>query len=178
MRRPSWNSPWWVFALLNGVLFGGFETIDHLATGRHSVLSSLLAGVLGGVFFGLFMGFFSSRRGSRLRRDVGDVPVENQRAVARAAVRGPVPSDPAMRSAALRLATFQAVESRRQLFRSMTAFAGFAAITVLLAVVDGPLWLIGTAFFVGVALWVASVPKRLERRMILLRDAGAVGAAG
>lgn len=171
MRRPSWQSRWWVLALFNGAIFGVLSVLQHLVIGDASLLGAVVGGVFGGVVFGLLMGVITARLNRRMVGEVGDVAVGDQRAVSRAAVRGPVPQDPAVRQAALRMAVFQAARGRRMRWFAVAVFGGLIALSVYLAAAQTPMWLLGAVFFAALLVWVLVQPLWFDRRADLLQHA-------
>ena len=116
------------------------------------------------------MTLFTARTRRRLRDSVGVVAGRDERAVSRAATRGPVLADPALREAALRLARFRAEENRRRRIFNLSVFPVFTVGSLLLATSHGLLWLAAAVLFGGLAVWTVFVPRRLADRISVLSD--------
>ncbi|GAA3591178.1 hypothetical protein GCM10022235_73070 [Kribbella ginsengisoli] len=161
--------------LLYGVLFGvGTHYLMHL---RWS--AALIAGAASGPPFGVLIALVKRRGDRALSSLPGDLTRKERQAAVRAALRGPVPTDPAIRAAALDY-------GRRQLDRYRTRWMRVLLILmpilfVLLAVStllddDRPWWraipqLLGAAAF-GV---MAFERRRLRRRVAELSAADNTG---
>lgn len=172
MRTRLLDAPWWVLGLVSGIPFGAVMAVTSLLDGG-SVGSAVVSAIVSGVIFGALMGVFQARMNRRAREAVGDVSADRAAVVHRSAVRGPVPDDPEVRGAAVRLVAHQLEQSRRNLVWSMVVFGAFLLLSVWLAVTSSsPWWWGGVVFwcaFIGFSLWV---PARLGRRLALLRGDG------
>jgi hypothetical protein len=125
-------------------------------------------GAVSGILFGLFMGVVLARQ-NRSAREVARFPPGQERSVLLAAGRGPVPTDPAVREAALRLA----IDQRARLVRwrvPFTVMLGLVVTLNLVAAVLGNPWqwlyavpLVGIAVLQGIGL------RLTERRIAVLR---------
>jgi hypothetical protein len=166
MNRPNWQTPWWKWSLYYGAIFGLVQTLLHLRSDRP--LPAIIGGLVGGAFFGACMGPMMARQFRRLRRVTGDLSPADQRVVSKAATRGSVPADPALRQAAQRLATYLAERNRKMLWLSLSVFLAFAGLSVFLVLSDNPAWLLSTGLFLGLAVWAAVMPRHYEHRAQLL----------
>jgi hypothetical protein len=106
MRRGVTRPPIWLGGVLSGLLFGvafgAFVRYDGAGWG------ATVAVALGaGVFFGVAMGRWSRRWDRTMREAEPDLSADETKAAHRAAVGGPVPDDPRIRAAALKIATAQ-----------------------------------------------------------------------
>lgn len=101
--------PTWILALLAGVLFGVGMGIFTKLDGS-SWWSAGVGAVVTGVPFGLVMGRWAAKWQRDVRQAQGDLPADEVALAHRAAAGGPVPDDPQVRSAALRLATHQVAQ--------------------------------------------------------------------
>ncbi|WP_328328727.1 hypothetical protein OHA70_04265 [Kribbella sp. NBC_00382] len=158
-------------SLLYGVLFAlGTHYLMHL-----SWTAALVAGAVSGPPFGVLMAIMQRRTDRLFSSLPGDLSRQQGRAAARASRRGSVPTDPAVRAAALDFA-------RRQLERYQSRWMRLLLIVVpilfvLIAVStllddDRPWWravpqLLGAATF-G---FIAFEPRRLRRRVAVLSAA-------
>jgi hypothetical protein len=160
-----------VTSLYAGSVFGVLTFVTDLARG-YGAIAATAAGVFGGIFFGLVMGLVNRRLAERVRRQVGDVRRSDERVISKAARRGPVPEDPELRTAALRLAQLRAEQAHRWDRLSSLFFFAMTALSVYLAVSDGAGWLMATAGFAAVAVAAMREPRRLDRRVDELRGGG------
>jgi hypothetical protein len=107
MRVSVEKSPAWVICLLTGVPFGAAMGTYSKIDGS-SLKFAVIGGVLIGFLFGTTMAFTLRRQRKLLVRAVGpDTSPVDRRAAGRALRRGPVPADPEVRAAAIRLARHQ-----------------------------------------------------------------------
>jgi hypothetical protein len=168
-RERMQRAPWWVWSLQLGGIFALFRFLWDLLIGDASVPLALVSGLVGGAFFGLIFGPLSARMARRQRNAMGQVSDEEARVVQRAAVRGPLPTDPRLRNAAAGAATNQLEQLRRQRYWAPVFWLLVIALTLWLAVTDSPWWGLLCVFFAGflvVQLWM---PRHLSRRVARLR---------
>ncbi|MEV6411368.1 hypothetical protein [Kribbella sp. NPDC051718] len=107
MRERLGRIPTWALVPLMGVPVGAAMGISVTKDGG-STGSAMLSGILLGLFFGLAMTFALNRQRPLVRQALG---TNTSPALRRAAIRavrwGPVPADPEVRAAAIRLAEYQ-----------------------------------------------------------------------
>ena len=170
MKRPSWNAPWWAWSLFYGPLFGVGQGAWAYADGRYSVVGAVVFGVFEGLFFGAIMGPATARRMRRQSRSVGEVPYDQQRAVAQGGDSWAGPARP-LRTATRRRGWRPTWPSRPSAGSGSTSavFAIFAALSVYLSVAEAqPAWLVSTLFWSGLAVWAAVLPRHYRHRSRLL----------
>ena len=163
------KAPWWMWSLAMGTVFGMFEVVSSLVEGRR-VVPALVGGVVGGALFGLLMGPFMSRQSRRNRDVLGSVPDGDRRAVARAALRGPLPTDSQLRRATARYA--RSVIERNTVARralSVAIWVSFTVLAIVLAVHERRWWyFVATLFFVGLGVVGEVTQARIRHRLPLL----------
>ena len=98
----------------------------------------------------------------------GPLTEDDRVLVERAARRGPVPTDDALREAALRVAEDRLVELRQTPSRGLAASVLLIVATGFLAVEQSPWWWIAVGACAAVLVVVA--PARVQQRADLLRD--------
>ncbi len=167
----------WQRMLFTGALFGvpmfvvGYaNSPDDLPAGARVGVAAVGA-VVGGTLFGLFRGWFSARQDTELRQATeGTSPTEEHLAI-RAAWRGPVPSDPVVRRAALRIAEGQRRQTRAWWWPSVVLWLALTALGISLAVSGSPAgWT--TVVFLGFLMFQLWLSRRLAQRAALLAGDG------
>lgn len=165
--RTYLTGPRWPFGVVAGVVLAVFSLLMARLTGtpmRWSIALpvSLLCGLLGGALIFLTLG----RQRRLVREAVGDLPPDELTAAYRAAGTGPVPSDPRVRAAAVRLARSRADATRRGrplLVGAVMLLAGSAVAQVLndrylLAALNA-----AAAVLLAGQLWqLKRLPRRIE----------------
>lgn len=145
MRRLLRTGPWWAV----GAVQGAVQRSDGWA-------DATISGLVGGAFFGLISGLLVRHRRINQPDPLADLVEADRRRVERAAVRGPIPANPAERQAA-------AAHTRYQLELPGRGPRIQALVVVFLAPITE-----------GVRR-----PQRLQRRLALLvAQDGDVGDAG
>ncbi len=169
LRQRLLSAPRWVVGLISGLPFGTFMGVTSgLRHGRWT--QALIEGVLAGAFYGAVMGVVMHRRYGRYREALGSVPQSDVRRAAREARRGRVPDDPEARRAAYRLLNVQLGELRRQR-RWAPAFLALMVVgSVFMAVTQTPWWWCAVPFWLAVLAVHLLLPRRLDRRLQLLRE--------
>src|SRR3954454_2835079 len=104
MRTHLAKPPRWVLAVITGFPFGITMGIFTKIDGPTSWTESVVGGLVIGVVFGVAMAFSLDKRLCTMDAAVGDLPTGKRKAAHRAADRGPLPADPEIRAAALRIA--------------------------------------------------------------------------
>ena len=169
MRSRLESAPIWVFGPVSGVLFGLAMTVwPSGRDGDASWTERVIVGVLAGAAFGVVMGRFLRRGFGMSRDELAALPIEQRRAVLRAAVRGPAPADPAVRAAALRR-----VSRTHELLRRRPRFSVAVSLIALVvyavqAVTRSPWWWLAFAMFCGFLALRVTARRRIERRMVTL----------
>lgn len=91
----------WLTGILSGLLYGVLFALATRYLASEDRTTAVIAGAVTGPPFGILMTIVQ-RRTDRLFSSVpGDLTREQRRAATRASRRGPVPTDPAVRAAAL-----------------------------------------------------------------------------
>ncbi len=161
------RAPWWAVGLASAVPLGVvFGLMGRLVRGE-SWTEALVLDVVTGLLCGGVVGAVAA---SRLREDVGSMPVETYARADRATRRGPVPADPAERAAAHQLLTHRLTRIWETRTRSLALQVALAVVGAVLAPGSNPWWWLAVAL--AVVLLVASpvLVARLERRAQLLAD--------
>jgi hypothetical protein len=159
----------WAWGLISGLLFGtGMTVWFSLQEGDVPWIVRIVLGVLAGAMFGTAMGVYFRREFGAARDELAALPLGQRRAVLRSAVRGPAPTDPAVRAAALRR-----VERTRNLLQRRSRFnlifftvalVGYA----LLALWQSPWWWVAFALFAVQLAGQLAMRHRLDRRISVL----------
>lgn len=171
MRANRLEVPVWILAVIGGTLFGASMGFFARRGGADWV-SVGVAVLVPGVIFGGGMWSWASTWLTRMKEAVGDLPADKAKSVRQAAARGPVPSDPEVRAAALRLARAQLAE-----YAGMYRWGSVAVLTLLTfgfivrAVTDSLLALAPALLFGALLFGQWYMPRRLRRRISLLSEA-------
>jgi hypothetical protein len=169
LRERLLSAPRWVVGLISGMIFGVvFGVLTGLRHGRWT--QALIEGAIGAVVYGGIMGFVMHRRYGRYREAIGGVPQRDVRRAAREARQGKVPEDPEARQAAYRLLSTQLAELRRQRRWAPVFLLVMVAGGVFLALVQTPWWWVSVPFWLAVLAMHLALPRRIGRRLELLRD--------
>lgn len=164
---PRWLVAVWT-GLIGGVGVGFFIKTD----GTGWTPSAIIAGVAA-ILFALVTGKLEpSWRREREELEAG-LPADKVQLARRASMRGPVPADPEVRAAALRIAFDGLARSSKQPGpRLATAFGVVMAIVAVGAALSGSLWALLYAFSASAMLYSGwYLPRRLRRRIELLSAA-------
>ncbi|GAB6898343.1 hypothetical protein [Kineosporia succinea] len=161
MRTRLLTLPWWALAL--GL--GAFSTIvvavvlHSAAPGREAVA------VPAGVLLGLVLGRLVADTNHEAVAVAGIVNGHDLGRAIHASRRGPVPTDPRVRQAALRLAAWRLsrFESQRSV-SLLVSGVGFPVYAVL-AIISSPWWWAAAALFAVSLLETWLLPGRLARRV-------------
>lgn len=160
------QAPWWVLGIVQGLLFTLIFAAGAAITGHETFTSTLPGALIAGVVFGALMGPASARMRQRLLAGLpAQASPEQQRAGARAARRGPVPSDPVIQQVAVHLVQRRLQEARHGRVRQLLTFGAFTLVYLGLALVWSRWWLLAAALFslFLVLAWVE--PARLQHRL-------------
>jgi hypothetical protein len=163
MREWLTAQPRWVLSLVMGLSFAVLMTLQGPLRGN-SWGEAALTGVISGALFGPLMGPYLHRLYRRQTDAVGALDPGTQRAAARAIRRGPVPMDPQVRAAAVRVIDYQLAEMRRRRWLSVVGFVLFMVLSTTLAITQSPWWWLAVAFWVAMAGMALVLPRRLQRR--------------
>jgi hypothetical protein len=172
MRAYLSKAPRWIMAVITGLPVGIMMAIYTKIDGPTSWLGAVLGGLVGGVCFGAVMAFSIDKRRRAMRAAVGDLPRGEAKAARRAADHGPIPTDPEIRAAAVRIATQLQLDLLRPIRRRLFIVAMVLSLTfsVVGAVIESPWYLL-------YALVPALLPtsqwylrRHIRRRMKLLSE--------
>jgi hypothetical protein len=169
MRSGVSKPPNWFMGVLSGLLFGvGFAAfVKYDGAGWGATVG---IGLASGVFFGFSMGRWGGRWARTMQEAESELSAEEAKAARRAADRGPVPDDPRIRMAALKIATAQQtleVSGARRIFPQVVAVLVVVGVIVS-AITESP-W--NLVFLVGpVAILYGGLvaPRRTRQRIRLL----------
>jgi hypothetical protein len=170
MRAYLNTAPRWILSLVYGLPFGAVMAIGIVADNSSGAGEIVAFGLVAGVVFGICLTFATEKQRREIRAVIGDVPASELGTVFRAARRGPVPADPEIRAAALRLATHEAAQAW---------IASIVGIPIALLVVAGavfrrddiPLLPVLAAIAVAGVAYQWYVLWQLRRQVKLLPDA-------
>lgn len=162
----------WFTGILTGLVYGVLFALATRYLASESWTTAVIAGAATGPPFGIVMMIVQRRIDRLLSSLPGDLTRKQRRAAARAAGRGPVPTDPAVRAAALNFA-------RQQLERYQSRWMRVALVVVPLFLVlssvaalldDDREWWSGIPQLAGAAAFglMAFEPRRLRRRVAVL----------
>ena len=164
------RAPRWQLSVLMGLLVAPcFVLVFRL--GRDTTwTTAVLTGLLTAAICAPVLGFMVARQ---IRDSVvaGGPLTDVDRAVAeRAARRGPVPEDDALRLAALRIAEDRAAQLGTARVRACLFGAALLLVSVVLAVLTSPWWWTAAVFWAALLAVSLVAPGRLRRRIELLRS--------
>jgi hypothetical protein len=169
LRDRLLTAPRWVVGLISGLPFAAFMGVASGLRQGHWT-RALIEGGFAGVIYGAIMAVAMHRRYGRYREAMGGVPQRDVRRAVREARKGKVPQDPEARRAAYRLLSTQLGELRRQRRWAPVFFLAVLALTVFLALAQTPWWWVAVPFWLAVLAIHLVAPRRLGRRLELLRD--------
>jgi hypothetical protein len=161
------TAPRWILWLLYGVPFGAVMSIGTAWDDWSDPLETILFGLVVGLPYGVFATFATEHPRREVLALIGEVPRDELSTVFRAARRGPVPADPELRAASLRLNRHDAARARLGAWTTLP----FAVLMIAAAVFkpDGrPVWsVLAVLVLAGVGYqWISS--RRLDQRAELL----------
>ncbi|GLY32198.1 hypothetical protein [Kineosporia sp. NBRC 101731] len=172
MRIWLVGAPRWKIALVQGTFFGtcmaifAFFNSSGPEEGAARFIGPVVGGVVAGVFFGLFMSHFITNMNSDLISAAGLNDPQELREAIRASRRGPVPADPRIRQAALRVARHHLSVVERQRISSPALFGVFVLGYIAMAFLLSPWWLVAAAFFAAMLVYTVIQPNHLARRIV------------
>jgi hypothetical protein len=165
VRTYLLTSPRWALGLFGGLAFAVLSAVFVRATGSTSWPAAVLRSLLTGAFFGVIVSFTLNRQRRQLRAAAGDLPADQLTTAYRAAARGPVPADPQIRAAAVRIAQSRLATVRRVRVL-MSLAAAFMLATAVVNALAGNLWL-SILSVTSVVVWGSELYqlRRLPRRV-------------
>jgi len=176
LRAYLQTAPWWVVGAVQGTVFGlVFGIVTAIQKGE-SWVGVVVTVVLSGAMFGLAMGLVVRHQRRRQPYPVADLDLAGRRNAERAAVRGPVPTDPDARRDAAALTRHQLQLMARGRTQALVVFPVFLVLALLAAVVFGGwLYWLCAALMAGLLAQIVLRPRRLRRRLSVLTDQGGDG---
>ena len=176
VNREKLLGSWWFLAVLFGAPFGVVMGLFGAHRRHESGLAvGLTAGVIGGVFFGLAMSWITRRQRQAWERRTAaftaGLTAEGRTSAIRAARRGRVPADPAIRAAVAGLTRDQLEQSVSQRGKNLAIFGGIGLLELVMAMTSSPWFWLAVVMFA--ALFVAQLlqSKTLHRRLARLAAA-------
>ncbi|MEV8378868.1 hypothetical protein AB0P21_39390 [Kribbella sp. NPDC056861] len=166
MRERLVTMPTWALFLITTLAF----LLPMIIAGFFGDLltrAGLIFFVAFSLVFGAIMTLTLKRRFRRERRAVGDVPPAVENAAHKAVMRGPVPTDPEIRAATLKLAEhqLQMMIKWRPLVIIGFTIAAVATVASVIAASEAPWRLLVIACYVPLMLAQWYGPKKLRRRI-------------
>lgn len=150
-------------------LVGGAGTGLLAKTDGVSWTTSGVAAVIGGIVFAVAIWRFEPKWRRERAEIEGGLPADKLRLARRAAERGPVPADPEIRAAALRIASRNLTTLQRPGPRITTAIGVVMAIATIGAAMSGSWWAPLYALSACATLYSGLYrPKQLRRRIELI----------
>ncbi|WP_432946492.1 hypothetical protein ACQPXM_08375 [Kribbella sp. CA-253562] len=174
MRISSQDVPSWVAGTVAGVMYGVLFALGTHYLGDVGWTAALIMGGIGAPFFGVAMGFVSRQLKQTIAPTAGgDELTRKQRGIAlRAAQRGPIPADPAVRAAAAEYARRHLDQADKRWTRILIAFGAFFLLVgfVVGLVDDDRPWWRALPALCGVVLFAYLLiqPRHLRRRIAAL----------
>ncbi|MEV6282731.1 DUF6404 family protein [Kribbella sp. NPDC051770] len=172
MRTSLRDAPAWQVAIVSGILFGVLFGLGLRILGRETWTAALVAAAFTGPAFGSCMAAIH-RRERRLFKeaDFTNLTKEQLRAAQKAAWRGPVPSDPMIRTAATQLARVQLLRVGSRWLQVMAALLLVVdLLSTVLSIIDGDSWRQTLGSACGAVLFGSFLvyPRTLRRRISVL----------
>ncbi|MEI8408134.1 MULTISPECIES: hypothetical protein [unclassified Kribbella] len=163
--------PAWVQGILAGLFFGiamgAFIRLDGA-----SWTEVVLWGLGAGVALGVSMGRFAVRQRREFAEAEGDLPAEQVQAAHQAVSREPVPYDPDVRAAAVRIGTVYLKSTQKHRWVAVV-LPGLMLVGAVGAAFERSLW---TLLYVPAAALMVYInwfwPRRLRRRIDRLSSCG------
>jgi Flp pilus assembly protein TadB len=163
------NRPKWLEALLFGVPFGIAMGLTAKSDGAGWLGAGFMA--TSGIPFGLAMAWWASGWPREADQPESDLTTDELQLARRTASRGPVPADPKVQAAAIRIVTHQLAQAMAHR-KFMILVGGMMLIATVGAASAGSLWAVLFAFSAGTALYSHGYrPRQLKRRIEMLRTA-------
>jgi hypothetical protein len=138
--------PVWAVGIIEGIYFGvimGFFDGSQ----DHDWKAAAASGLFAGVFFGVAMGFTIDRQRDKIRDIAQPVPNEKFEAAYRASLKGPIPKDPEIYAASVRLLRYRLQRIQRTRRWNAPIFGLFILLGVYLVITSGAVWWLAVAVF-------------------------------
>lgn len=162
------RASWWTQALAMGAAFAAAWVITGLLVDGEPHFTPTLSG---GLVCAALAYPQIARQHRRLRAAAEPVPLGREKEAIRAAFRGPVPVESAIRSAAVRVMRQRQQELARANGRARIAVPVIILSNIVLAASVGWWLLVPAAVVAGVGLHqILLLPRRIDRRLSLLRS--------
>lgn len=176
VNRDKIGNLWWVQVLTSGVPFGVLMGLFAAHRGHGSgVADGLGTGLVVGLLFGVFMALAARRqqvaRDQRTAAFTGGLTPERRTVAVRASRRGPVPDDPAIRTAAAALTQDQLEQSINQRSKNLTIFGVIGVLELVMALTSSRWYWLAVLMFAAVSVAQLRQPQALRRRLALLNPA-------
>ena len=156
-------------AVVMGALICPFLVLLFRLGGERSWATASIMGVGVTVVCGPVLSYFIDREMRRWLAASGPLTVDDRVLVERAARRGPVPRDNALREAALRVAEDRLVVLRQTRSRAPATSVVLLLTTVFCAIAQSPWWWIAVGACAAILVLVLLAPAHVQRRAELLR---------
>ena len=160
---------WWQVAAVAFVVLAPLLVVLQRVLVHEPWTVAIVAGVAAAAGCAPVLAWISTRQLQDSMAAAGPLSEGDRVWVERAARRGPVPADPELRQAALRLAEDRLLTVRRTRTRALATTAVLTVVTGANAVLRSPWWWIAVGVCVGMLAIVLVAPSRVARRAALLR---------
>lgn len=177
VRDHMENAPWWELSLISGLLFGSLMGVVFASQSTHHLSAGVVGGLIAGVVYGAVVGPFTASQRKRTNDVLGPIAVPQRRAARRAAIRGPVPTDPQTREAAARFASFQLDHLYRTRWVGLIVLAAMVILSAVNIIFLTAWWSAGVLLFGGLLTLLLVWPRHLRRRLARLSAPAASRAA-
>lgn len=164
------RAPRWQLAVLMGLLITPFFVLLFHSGRDTTWTAAVLIGLLTAALCAPVLGFVVARQVRDGVAAGGPLTDVDRAAADRAARRGSVPEDDALRLAALRIAEDRLALMDTGRVRAQVSGAAFLLLSVVLAVLSSPWWWTAAVFWAALLVVSLVAPGRLRRRVDLLRS--------
>lgn len=130
----------------------------------------MIMGVGVALICGPALGYLTAQEMRKWMAASGPLTEDDRVLVERAARRGPVPEDGALREAALRVTEDRLIVLRQTRARALTFASVLVLVTGLFAITQSPWWWIAVVASGALLVLVVVSPARLRRRAAMLRS--------
>jgi hypothetical protein len=170
----------WLTGILTGLLYGVLFALAMHYLAAEDWNAAVIAGAVTGPPFGIVVTILQRRTNRLMSTLPSDLTKKQRQTAARASRRGPVPTDPAVRAAALNFAHQQLERYGARWMRVALVVAPlFLVLSAVAALLDDDRqWWSGILQLAGAAMFgfMAFEPRRLRRRVAVL-SAPAAGSS-
>ena len=166
LMRASWPK---LSAFMGALIFPFFVLLFRLR-GDESRTAAIIMGVGVVLICGPVIGYVTAHQMRASMAASGPLAENDRIAVERAARRGPVPKDGALREAALRVTENRLVTLRQTRARALTLVLVLVLVTGFFAIARSPWWWTSVVACAALLALVVVTPARLRRRADLLRS--------